>query len=85
MAKETYNNQDNIKFVKCPTFILHGKKDELISFENSVELASIYCLINIETLTNEKIKVKTHLPSKMTHSQFDYYTDLSDPLREFLM
>ena len=21
----------------------------------------------------------------MTHSQFDYYTDLSDPLREFLM
>ena len=21
----------------------------------------------------------------MSHSQFDYYTDLSDPLREFLM
>jgi hypothetical protein len=31
------------------------------------------------------VVVKTIFPSKMTHSQFDYYTDLSDPLREFLM
>lgn len=26
-----------------------------------------------------------HTPEKMTHSSFDYYQDLIDPLREFLM
>ena len=31
--------------VACPTFILHGKKDTTISYENSVELTSTLSVI----------------------------------------
>ena len=31
-AKETYNNRENIAKIKCPTFLLHGMKDSLISY-----------------------------------------------------
>lgn len=34
-AKETYDSQHNIKTVTCPTFFLHGRKDDVISVENS--------------------------------------------------
>lgn len=30
-------------------------------------------------------QVTVRLPSKMSHASFDYYTDLSNPLREFLL
>jgi acetyl esterase/lipase len=39
-AKETYDNRVNIQTVTCPTFFLHGRKDEVISVENSNELSS---------------------------------------------
>jgi hypothetical protein len=59
-------------------FILHGKADELISYQNSFELASKFFDYMKETCPS---KVRTNFPSKMTHSTFDYYSDLSDPLR----
>lgn len=39
-AKETYDNKSNIQTIACPTFILHGRKDDVISVENSYELTS---------------------------------------------
>lgn len=41
-AKETYDSQHNIKTVTCPTFFLHGRKDDVISVENSTELSSTF-------------------------------------------
>lgn len=40
IAKEAFDNRANIEMVACPTFLLHGKKDSTISFENTIELAS---------------------------------------------
>lgn len=31
LAKQTYDNKTNILSVSCPTFIVHGKKDDIIS------------------------------------------------------
>ena len=35
LVYERFRNMDNIKLVKCPTFLIHGKKDLLIPFEHS--------------------------------------------------
>jgi dipeptidyl aminopeptidase/acylaminoacyl peptidase len=32
---DRFNNLDMIKKVKCPTFILHGQKDEVINLSHS--------------------------------------------------
>lgn len=39
-VKERFNNFENIKKVKCPTFIVHGLKDDFISFKHSQDLYS---------------------------------------------
>lgn len=67
--------------VSCPTFFLHGLKDETISVDNTRELASK--IGNYIELCYQKNQVV--VPADMTHSYFDFYSDLADPLREFLM
>lgn len=68
---------DNIKLmpkVKSATFIVHGQKDNLISFEHSQELH--------EKCSGESVLV---LPTEMSHNDFDLYSDLIKPLLQFLM
>jgi len=45
VAKESFDNSANILEVSCPTFFLHGIKDQTISPENTKQLASISFLI----------------------------------------
>jgi pimeloyl-ACP methyl ester carboxylesterase len=40
LAKETYDNLENIAEVKCPVFVVHGRKDSLIPLEHSKDLIS---------------------------------------------
>ena len=40
VAKEAFDNSANILGVSCPTFFLHGLKDQTISPENTKHLAS---------------------------------------------
>lgn len=40
LVKEKYDNLDNISTVHCPVFILHGKKDTVISIQHSHDLIS---------------------------------------------
>jgi pimeloyl-ACP methyl ester carboxylesterase len=35
---ERFENIKEIEFVKCPTFFIHGEKDELIPVKHSIEL-----------------------------------------------
>lgn len=37
-----FNNIDNIKKVKCPVFIFHGKKDEMVPVKMAEDLAANY-------------------------------------------
>jgi fermentation-respiration switch protein FrsA (DUF1100 family) len=42
MIKESFNNLDNLKQMKCPLFILHGLKDDLVPISHAKELYSAY-------------------------------------------
>lgn len=77
LAKETYDNRLNIQTISCPTFFLHGRKDDVVSVENSYELASKF-ILKLELCAAKKYLIT---PDDMTHSQFDFYSDLADPLR----
>ena len=35
---DRFRNIDNIKYVVCPTFFLHGLKDTLIPYKHSIDL-----------------------------------------------
>jgi hypothetical protein len=61
------------------------KKINLSHFKIQFNLQVIYLFNIFFFLENCSADVKTNFPSKMTHGAFDYYIDLTDPLREFLM
>ncbi|EAR97519.2 alpha/beta superfamily hydrolase (macronuclear) [Tetrahymena thermophila SB210] len=72
--KDRFNNLENIKNVTCPTFLVHGLIDKLISYNHSLNLfqnCGGICQISI--------------PKEMTHVEFDFYEDFSKPLIEFLL
>ncbi|KAL4457055.1 hypothetical protein ABPG74_014693 [Tetrahymena malaccensis] len=73
LVQERFNNLENIKKVKCPTFICHGQKDSLIQISHS------------QTLHNNCPQIcELILPKDMKHNQLDYYQDLTFPLGNFL-
>ena len=45
LIKERFNNLEAIKKVSCPTFIVHGQKDKLISFQHSKKLHGNFVFI----------------------------------------
>lgn len=45
LAKEQYNNLENIEGVECPVFIVHGQQDSLIACVHSKELLGIFLLL----------------------------------------
>ena len=42
ILKERFNNHENIKNVKCPSFFIHGLQDKLISYQHSQKLHGKY-------------------------------------------
>ena len=74
LVADRFNNIEEIQKVNCPVFLIHGKKDTLIPFENSKMLY-------------EKAKDKSDYwyPNYMTHNNFDMLTDLIIPIHNFLM
>lgn len=69
-----FQNDEHIKFVRSPVFILHGKKDNIINYSHSQHLFA---------LCQNKIKLlKT--PEIMTHNNFNLNTDLLIPLKKFV-
>lgn len=42
LIKERFNNLEHISRVTCPTFLIHGLKDSLISYKQSQDLHSNY-------------------------------------------
>ncbi|CAG9332077.1 unnamed protein product [Blepharisma stoltei] len=73
-VKERFKNIDLMPKITCPTFLIHGQKDNLIAWENSQQLHDLCpgpcCLL---------------LPKEMTHNEFDFFDDLSLPFAAFLM
>lgn len=73
LVKERFNNYERIKEVTCPLLIIHGQKDSLIPYEDSIELtertAGPYELV---------------LPENMNHNDVHLYDDFLEPITSFL-
>lgn len=65
LISDRFRNIDFIEKVKCPTFIVHGQKDTLISFRHSQELH--YKCGGPSALI---------MPKDMDHNEFDFIDDL---------
>ena len=73
LISERFNNLEKIKDVTCPTFIIHGMKDNLIPFEHSKTLHD-----------NCNGPCSLILPPEMDHNDFDYCEALITPFYHFL-
>lgn len=73
LVKDQFRNIDWIGEVRCPVLLIHGKKDGLIPFEHSQQLANA-C----------KGPVTMYLSDNMTHNKFEYYDDVISPIDKFL-
>jgi len=74
VLRERFRNKDMIKYVQCPTFLIHGLKDQLIPYAESQELLKA-C---------QGAPCYLSLPEEMDHGEFDFFNDLSHPLKDFL-
>jgi dienelactone hydrolase len=86
--KERFNNLENIPAVKCPVFILHGKKDTLIP---EVQAMALYGKLFIEGnkvlicgLDAVKGKKRIYIAEEMDHGAFDFIEDLIVPLEKYM-
>ena len=75
LLAERLDNADMLKDVTAPVFIVHGKSDELIPYEQSQAL--------IEYATRSRF-TQLWLPLEMTHNRFNLEEDLVKPLLKFL-
>jgi len=73
LVHERFRNIDNIKDVRCPTFLIHGQRDTLIPSSHSQDLHSACGGPASLLLSND-----------MDHNEFDFYEDLSHPILFFL-
>lgn len=72
---ERFVNKSLMRDVKCPVFLIHGKKDRLVSFKQAEEL--------YRELKEAKADVVLHMPEEMDHNSFDFKADFVSPLAEF--
>lgn len=73
LIKERFENKENMPFITCPTFLVHGIKDKIIPYNHSQILHDL-C----------KGPSSLFLPSDMTHNSFDYCDELIFPISNFL-
>lgn len=73
LIQDRFQNIEKIKKVECPTFMVHGMKDNLIPYTHSKELHD-----------NCKGPCSIILPTRMDHNDFDFCEDLITPFYHFL-
>ena len=73
LIQERFNNEEKIKKVTCPTFIIHGLKDNLIPYSHSKILHD-----------NCSGPCSLVLPENMDHNEFDYCDSLITPFYQFM-
>jgi pimeloyl-ACP methyl ester carboxylesterase len=74
LVQERFNNHEKMSRVTCPTFIVHGRKDNLIPYAHSQALH--------DSCSGPCSLV---LPPDMDHNDFDYCDSLITPFYHFLM
>lgn len=74
LMHDIFNSEKLLASVSCPTFILHGKNDDIVPFAHGQQI--------YDTL-KERVDAVLVAPEQIGHNDFRFYTDLVDPLREF--
>lgn len=73
LINDRFRNIDVMTQVNCPTFFVHGQRDQLISFAHSQQL---HALVSGPS--------SIILPPMMDHNEFDFIDDLIQPFYNFL-
>ena len=73
LIRDRFNNYERITGVTCPLLIIHGQKDSLIPYEDSIKLS-------------EKTSgpYELVLPENMNHNDVHIYDDFLEPITGFL-
>ena len=72
IVAERFNNKAWLAKAKCPVFIVHGKKDEIVSPSHAEELCAAL-----------KSSHQLHMPDDMDHNSFGFLQDFVCPLMDF--
>ena len=73
LVKERMTSIDYIKKVTCPTILIHGQKDPLIPFKETIILKE-----------NCDCPFEVVLPINMTHNDFNIDEDIIEPIINFI-
>ena len=73
LVKDRFNNFERIKEVTCPLLVIHGQKDSLIPYEDSIELTE-----------RTSGPYELMLPENMNHNNIHIYDDFLEPITNFL-
>ena len=73
LVKERMTSIDYIKKVTCPVIFIHGQKDPLIPFKETITLKD-----------NCDCPFEVVLPINMTHNDFDIDEDIIEPIVNFI-
>lgn len=76
VSSNLFNNGEKIKSIHTPTFIIHGKRDEVVPHSHGEALHK-----NSPVPHTHK---KFHSVHNMTHNNFRLYEDFINPCRDFL-
>ena len=74
LVRNRFDNRGLIEHVECATLLIHGKKDEMISWRHSYNL-----------FKRVKGPSSLMLSETMTHDSFDFVSDLTQPIYFFLV
>ena len=74
LVKERLTSIDYIKNVTCPIIFIHGQKDPLIPFKETIKLKD-----------NCDCPFEVVLPINMTHNDFDIDEDIIEPIEKFII
>lgn len=75
VVADRFPNKTLMKSVKCPVFLIHGEKDDIVSCKQAMELK--------EVLEENKVDVVLHTPKDMDHNAFSFEEDFVWPLLDF--
>ena len=72
LIAERFENANQLKNSRCPIFLIHGKKDDIVPYTHSVDMW--------KSITAPGV---LNLPPHMTHSSFAFFDDFVKPLKYF--
>lgn len=73
LVEDRFNNIEEIKNVTCPSLFIHGQEDELIPYQQSIDL-----------MGNCKGTAEISIRKEMSHNGYNIFFDVINPIREFL-